>query len=272
MGLFNFLDPILNFLFDPLLSLGYLAGLLLITFIISVAIVLIYKYATDQRRMKELKATIKQHQEKLKALKDSPGKMMAEQKKMMSVNMELMKHSMKPTLYTFIPIIIIFGWLATHFAFMPLLPGAQFNVTATFEEGFSGDVDLLVQDGLLLVSPSSQPITDGKVVWTVEAQKEGVFSVFLEAGGNSIQKEIVVSSSPAYITDTMRSKNFIDSIYGRSEGFLPKGSPVQLIQVSYEPVRPLPFRIFGWQPGWLGTYIIFSLLFSITLRKLLKVN
>lgn len=31
-------------------------------------------------------------------------------------------------------------------------------------------------------------------------------------------------------------------------------------------------NLFGWQIGWLGTYIIFSLIFSLIMRKLLKVH
>ena len=36
-------------------------------------------------------------------------------KKAMSKNLELMKHSMKPTIFTFIPIILIFSWMRTTY-------------------------------------------------------------------------------------------------------------------------------------------------------------
>ena len=31
------------------------------------------------------------------------------------------------------------------------------------------------------------------------------------------------------------------------------------------------FKIFSWRPSWLGTYILFSILFSTILRRLLKI-
>ena len=38
-------------------------------------------------------------------------------------------------------------------------------------------------------------------------------------------------------------------------------------------VKPLGnVSLFGWKPGWLGVYIIFSIIFSMVLRKLLKIH
>jgi uncharacterized membrane protein (DUF106 family) len=54
---------------------------------------------------------MKLHQQEVKAHKDNPEKMTEANKKLMSKNLELMKHSMRPTLFTFIPIILVFSWL-----------------------------------------------------------------------------------------------------------------------------------------------------------------
>ena len=70
---------------------------------------------TNQELMKSLKAEIKDFQKEMKGYKDDAVKMMELQKKAMQKNMKYMKHSMKPTLFTFVPIIIIFGWLRTTY-------------------------------------------------------------------------------------------------------------------------------------------------------------
>ena len=101
----------LNFIFAPLLKLGDLASLVIISFILTLLITLCYKWFTDQKLMKSLKDEIKQHQEDMKNHKDNPEKLMEIQKKSMEVNLQYMKHSFKPTLFTFIPLIIFFAWL-----------------------------------------------------------------------------------------------------------------------------------------------------------------
>jgi len=90
-------------------------NLLVISFILTGAITLAYKYLTDQDKMKELKGEMKDTQKKMKEMKDQPDKMMSMQKDAMKKNMEYMKHSMRPTLFTFIPIVIVFSWLRGHY-------------------------------------------------------------------------------------------------------------------------------------------------------------
>ena len=48
---------------------------------------------------------------------------------------------------------------------------------------------------------------------------------------------------------------------------------LKTIKINNEPKRVinLPFKLLGYGGGWLGTYIIFSMIFSMSLRKLLKV-
>ena len=73
----------------------------------------ITKKFTNQSRMKELKEIQKSCQIKLKddKVKGNLAEMQKIQKQMMECSMELMKHSFKPLLITFIPLIIFFWWI-----------------------------------------------------------------------------------------------------------------------------------------------------------------
>lgn len=107
----SFLDPVLN----PLMTIQSPWNLILMAFIITGIITLAYKFLTDQKLMKELKDEMKSMQKEMKEFKNNPEKMMSLQKDVMSKNMKYMMQSMKPTLFTFIPIIIIFGWLRAYY-------------------------------------------------------------------------------------------------------------------------------------------------------------
>lgn len=82
-----------------------------ISFLITFAMTLVTKYFTDQSKMKELKAVQKACQIKLKDNKGNLEEQKKIQKEMMDCSMELMKHSFKPILFTFIPLILIFWWI-----------------------------------------------------------------------------------------------------------------------------------------------------------------
>jgi len=106
---------ILDTIFAPVMNLGEPWSLLIISFILTGAITLAYKFLTDQKLMKELKDEMKSLQTEMKSLKNKPEIMMEVQKKAMEKNMKYMMQSLKPTLITFIPIIFIFSWLRGYY-------------------------------------------------------------------------------------------------------------------------------------------------------------
>ena len=71
-----FLDPVLSWLmnFEPLWAV------IIISFLVSLIITVIYKYTTNQTLMKQLKGEIKEFQKQMKELRSQPDKMMAIQK------------------------------------------------------------------------------------------------------------------------------------------------------------------------------------------------
>jgi uncharacterized membrane protein (DUF106 family) len=82
-------------------------SIILLAFLVTLVMMLITKYFTDQDRMRELKKIQKACNIKLKENRHDD----AAQKQLMECSMELMKHSFKPLLISFIPLIIFFWWI-----------------------------------------------------------------------------------------------------------------------------------------------------------------
>uniref|UniRef100_A9AAR8 DUF106 domain-containing protein n=1 Tax=Methanococcus maripaludis (strain C6 / ATCC BAA-1332) TaxID=444158 RepID=A9AAR8_METM6 len=83
---------------------------LLVSFIINLAT----KLLVNQNRMAELKNELQEFQVKAKKASKDPelmAELQKEQQKMMTMQMEMMKMSFKPMIYTWVPIIIIFAYL-----------------------------------------------------------------------------------------------------------------------------------------------------------------
>lgn len=250
-------EAILNPIFSPLLSLDPLVGIALISFIISLLITIVYKLVTDQDLMKRLKTELKELQKEMKDLKDQPAKAMAVQKRAMETNMKYMMQSFKPTLFTMLPIIIIFGWLNMHMAYYPLMPGQEFTATLTFEDTFSGDVSIEASDDLTVIGEIVKEVEESVVVFTMKGPSGEYLLDFVSDGETLLDepKEVIISDERDYAK--------VEEVY---KGDLKK------IELSNEPIKPFgPLSIFGWRPGWLGAYILFSILFSTLLRKIMKV-
>ena len=196
---------------------------------------------------------MKKFQKEMKEFKQEPKKVMALQKRAMETNMKYMMHSLKPTLITFIPLIIIFGWLNANLAFEPIMPNTEFTTTAIFESGTTGAIALIIPEQLDLLTNATQAIEDNQVQWRLKGPA-GEYILEYVYNEQSYNTELLITEKQTY-------KQPIKKI---------KDSSLQILQTDHEKIKPL--NLFGWRIGWLGTYIIFSIAFSMTLRKILKLH
>src|SRR3989338_88502 len=164
-------ESVINPVFAPFLNLPTLWAVILLSFLISLIITLIYKYTTDQSLMKSLKDEMKELQKEMKGLKSTPERAMQAQKKIMKTNGKYMMQSMKSMLYSFIPIILIFGWMNSHLAYEPILPGQEFAAKVAFDKNVAGFIEISVPEGLNVNGDSKKEIKDSEVRWLLSGER-----------------------------------------------------------------------------------------------------
>lgn len=246
-------EAILDPIFMPLININPpIIPITIFSLGITLLITFIYKWSTDQDLMKSLKGQMKKYQNEMKKLRDNPQEMMKVQKKAMQKNMEYMKHSMKSTLYTMVPIIIIFGYLNTHMGFFPIMPNQEFTVSAEFKEGTTGEIELL-NPNLIFLSDSTQDIENGIATWKLKGD-EGQYILEYKFNDKTYTQDLLITTKRQY------ERNVVPV----------KGGQLKSLHIGNEKVIAL--NLFGWKLGWLGTYIILSITFSTTIRKMLKIH
>ncbi len=243
----------LNIIFAPLLKLPVLFAVIILSFIISVIIIIITKYMTDQVMMKKLKEDIKENQRLAKESRGNPAKLMEVQKKQMELTKQQFKHSLKPTLITFIPIILIFTWMSSTFAYESIKPQQEFSVSTFFDKNANGNVELIATEGITVVDGKLKQIENNKATWVLKGE-EGEHILEIVYNGGTHQKEVLITKSNKYIEPIKEIRN----------------SPIKSIQINYKKLVVLPIGYKDWL-GWLGTYIIFSIILTMVLRKIFKV-
>lgn len=237
------LEPFLN-------SLGVLWFVILVAFIVSLLTVVIYKFTTNQTMMKGLRDDVARLQKDLKKNMQNQAKALSIQKEMMDKQMRMFSHSMTPTLITLLPILIIFGWLNANLSYIPISADTQFTVSVNFDD-YIGNAELLVPKGMTIVDNATKEITS-KVDWRLMG-KPGEYLLEWKVGDKSYTKDVIIGNGQAYADKT---ENINDGV-------------VKTIEINYKPQKVL--NLFGWKLGWLGTYIIFSIIFSMIMRSVLKV-
>ncbi len=253
------LDPVLNPVIMPLLKYNPAFAILLLSFVITFLVTILYKYTTNQEKLKELKEKSKKLQEELKKLKEKPKLMMKKQKELMKLNMEYSRHSMKSTLYTLIPLLFIFGWMNAHLGYYAIAENHDFNVLMEMDKTPLTAPEVKLPANITLVDVKK---SGNNVLFTFKG-KEGDYRnnpIIFEYKNQTCSVPLVIS----------KSKN--DFVYTRSVAHCRQNPFIKSIRVMYEPLRPFGnLNVLGWRPGWLGTYLISSIVFSMLLRKIMKV-
>ncbi len=243
----NFLSPFLS----PLLnSLGSLWFVVLVSLFVSLLTIIVYKFTTDQTLMKSIRDDLKKMQDQMKKSMHDQKKVAALQKEMMDKQWVMMRHSFTSTLITMLPIIVLFGWLTAHLSFVPIQQDVQFTVDVTFDD-YVGNVTLMAPKEITVVGSVTKPVASN-VEWRLSG-KTGEYLLEWNVGDKTYTKEVVITSEQAYA----------DSVKVVNDGV------VKQITINYK--KNIILNLFGWKLGWLGSYIIFALIFSMILRKLLKV-
>lgn len=113
------IKQLIHLVLDPtagiLLTWNVTLGIIIVTGVISLILTLVQKYTVDQEEMRRLKKEQKDIQEEMKKFRDHPEKMMELNKKQMALLPETMDLSMRPMIYTSLPIILFFRWFNDFF-------------------------------------------------------------------------------------------------------------------------------------------------------------
>lgn len=106
----------------PLLSVVLLS--LLMTFITTI----IYKYTTDQAKLKSYREELKSIRKQMNESKQDLGKLNGLQKRSMEISMDQLKHSFKPMIITFVPAILIFALIKNSLPITQVIINLPFDV------------------------------------------------------------------------------------------------------------------------------------------------
>lgn len=240
-SLFYFLNNVFSYFlqFDPAIFI-FILSIFTVTFS-----TLVYKYFSDQNKIKSYKDKIKELNSKIK--KESPDKALELNNEILKINFELMGLTLKPSFYTIIPMMIIFIWLSAMFSQTPIYPGNNFSVVTTFT------TNALVNDSEVKTAFSSFDLIDEDVNAKVSTlvykspQLEGQYSYKIEG----TEYPLVVSTHSTFFERSVKLKD-------------------AEMQIKTESLVVL--NLFGWELGYIGAYIIYSIFVNMIVRKLFDVH
>ena len=111
----NSVEAVLNPSAGAVLNWNLTIGMTILVLILSLFMTLVQKYTTDQETLKQMKAEQKQIQQQMKKLEVGSKEHTEMNMRLMKMMGPMFKLSLRPIIYTAIPIILLFRWFSDYF-------------------------------------------------------------------------------------------------------------------------------------------------------------
>lgn len=252
--------------FDPLWSLSFFS---LVT---GILMLLIFRYTSNQKGIKETKDRIKAYLLEIRLFKEDLRIQLSAQKEILRHNFTYMKHALKPMLFMIIPVVIILVQLDGWFGYRPLKPGESAIVSVKLsgnERNTLSNVSIDSDNGLTVETPPLRIPLENEVNWRIRANEPGEHDLTFNVSSNAFQKRLTVSDGKLDRVSRVVASSFWDSFLNPGEESIGKSSLMKKIEVDY-PSRSI--EIFGWHIHWLIVFFILSIVFGFAFKGFFKVE
>ena len=270
----SILDGMFDLLMWPFRSLDPVWSLLLLSFAAGIVILVIFRYTSDQKGIKETKNKVKAHLLEIRIFKDNLAIQFSAQKRLLFHNLIYMKHAVKPLLFLIIPVGLLILQMDSWYGQKPLRPGEStiFSVTLAdiAPDNIPTDVSVEADEGLMVETPVVRIKETGELNWRVRAKEVGVHQLKVKMGERIFQKNIIVANgSLTRISPLSVSAGLWKSIFSPGVKSLPKNPLLKEIQVNY-PSRSVEF--LGFKIHWLILFFVFTTVIAFAFKNLFKVE
>ncbi len=282
----DYINPVMNAVFDGLFMVLSFASpavvLVILSALIGVLMLLIWRYTSNQKAIKDVRNQIAAHLLATRLFKDNLAVTFRAQRKIVTQALRLLVHSIKPMIIMFIPFVLLMSQIGYHYEFRPFHPGERIHVVATLKPGL--DDAALLGPGSTLKLPEGlsadrfdpcRAIPIRTADWRLTADRPGAFPLVFGQGSDTL--ELVVHVSDPAQTDAdgfvrvsaVRGGTVLDRVLYSADPSIPESSIYESIQVRYQH-RTTP--ILGYKVHWLLSLFVLSIVFALVFKPFMKVH
>jgi len=257
-----------------LAPIGWLPGWLsatLVAVLTGVLLLLVFKYTSNQRAIKAVRADIQAHLLALKLFKDNTQVILQTQGRIFSGAGRLFVLAVVPMLVMAIPVTLLLGQLALWYQARPLRVGEEAVVTMKLN-GSPGttwpNIYLEPTDAVEVTIGPVRVFSKHEICWEIKGRKQGYHELVFQVDGLTIRKEIAIGDGFMRVSKQRPGWDVGEMLLHPWEPPFGPDSPVQAIEIDY-PERPSWIHGTNWWVAyWFGVSFVAALFF----RRWLNVN
>jgi hypothetical protein len=236
-----------------------------------VGMLVVFKYTSNQRAIKETRRSIRANLLAIKLFKENVAVGLRSQVAVLGGALRLLALALVPMAVMLVPMTLLLGQLALWYQQRPLRVGDETVVTLSLAPNADSplpSVDLEPSGAVDVAIGPVRLLRNREICWSLEARQPGRHRLRFLVNGEPIEKELAVGEGYMRVSVKRPSWDWSEILLHPYEEPFAPGAAVQTIAIEY------PSRT-SWTSGtdyWLVYWFGVSLLAGIGFRRVLKVN
>ncbi len=257
---------------EPLGRISPALALLAISLFTGIVMLLIFRATSNQQAIKRTKDRIKAHLLEILLYNDNLRMVFRAQGSILLYSLKYLGLAMVPMAAIIVPIAIIVTQSSHFFQHKPPAPHESVTVAVTLTRWVpetAVETSISVPAGLSVETPALRIPEKKQIVWRISARESGDFDIVISTPARSYTKQLRVADSRRWLSPARVRPTFARAFLHAVEPPLNRDAPFDSIEVKYAPDR---VRIGPIEAHWLVHFFIFSMVFALIVKPVLKVE
>ncbi len=281
----SLLNAALRAVFDvalrPFAALPPIVPVTIVALVSGIFALLVYRWTSNQEAIAAVKRRLFGHLLEVRLFNDDLRAVLAAQLRLLRENLTYLRLNLVPLLWMIVPFMLLIAQLQFHYGYEGLEVGERTLLVvdlAGAEPGAAGGDQAAPRPPIELEAPAGVAVeTAGvwvpslrQVVWRLRADEPGRHELVVRADGAAFTKSLFVAEPEGGArwvrrSPTRRRATILDQLLYPAEPSLPRGGPIERIDVRYGTAAISFFGLLDMH--WLIAFLILSLAFAFALRN-----
>lgn len=278
------LRAVFDLLLRPFAGLPPIVPVTVVALVSGIFALLVYRWTSDQKAIAAVKRRLFGHLLEVRLFNDDLRAVLAAQLRLLRENVTYLRLNLVPLLWMIVPFMLLIAQLQFHYGYDGLEVGERTLLVVDLapadpaDPAAAGGEEAAPRPPIELEAPAGVAVeTAGvwvpslrQVLWRLRADEPGHHELVVRADGESFAKSLFVVAPEAGArwvrrSPTRRRAAILDQLLYPAEPSLPRGGPIERIDVRY-PAASISF--FGlFDVHWLIAFLVLSLAFAFALRN-----
>jgi len=260
-----------GFFLTPVASVPGWLSITVISAVLGVFLLIIFKYTSNQKAIGRVRDDIKANLLAVKLFKDSFSVTFRLQARVFCASFKLLFYSIVPMLVMIVPVCLILAQMGLWYQACPLLPGDE---PVVVKLKLNDHLDTFPQVTLESL-PAAQTIigpvrifTKKEIFWKIKPVEDGNYNLIFHIGDRRYEKQLAIGEGFMRLSSKRPGADFANILLYPLEKPFTSDSPVRSISIDY-PERDSRINGTDW---WIVYFFVVSMIFAFMFKPLLKVR